>query len=48
MGGDRRAWPALVEAAWTYRHAARVREILRVRLERLPKPVRDIRLECSS
>ncbi|MCC2651040.1 MAG: transposase [Microvirga sp.] len=32
----------LVEAAWSYRHPARVSETLRARLERLPKPVRDI------
>jgi transposase len=30
------------EAAWTYRYPARVSETLRVRLEGLPKPVRDI------
>ena len=33
---------ALVEAAWTYRYPARVSEALRVRLEGLPKAVRDI------
>jgi hypothetical protein len=38
---NRRARRALVEA-WTYRYPARVSETLRARLERLPKPVRDI------
>jgi transposase len=33
---------ALVEAAWTYRYPARVSEALRLRLEGLPKAVRDI------
>jgi hypothetical protein len=32
----------LIEAAWTYRFPARVSEALRVRLEGLPKAVRDI------
>ena len=32
----------LVEAAWSYRHPARVSEPLRARLEGLPKAVRDI------
>ena len=32
----------LVEAAWSYRHPARVSETLRARLEALPKTVRDI------
>ena len=42
LAGTRRARRALVEAAWTYRHPARVSETLRARLEGLPKPVRDI------
>ena len=42
LAGNRRARRALVEAAWTYRYPARVSETLRVRLERLPKAVRDI------
>jgi transposase len=42
LAGNRRARRALVEAAWTYRYPARVSETLRVRLEGLPKPVRDI------
>jgi transposase len=42
LAGNRRARRALVEAAWTYRHPARVSEALRARLEGLPKPVRDI------
>jgi hypothetical protein len=32
----------LVEAAWSYRHPARVSETLRARLQGLPKAVRDI------
>jgi transposase len=42
LAGNRRAWRALIEAAWTYRYPARVSETLTARLERLPKPVRDI------
>jgi transposase len=42
LAGNRRARRALVEAAWTYRHPARVSETLRARIEGLPKPVRDI------
>ena len=32
----------LVEAAWSYRHPARVSQILQDRLEGLPKAIRDI------
>jgi transposase len=42
LAGNRRARRAPVEAAWTYRHPARVGETLRVRLDGLPKAVRDI------
>jgi transposase len=42
LTGNRRARRVLVEAAWTYRFPARVSEALRVRLENLPKAVRDI------
>jgi transposase len=42
LAGNRRARRVLVEAAWSYRHPARVSETLRVRLEALPKTVRDI------
>ena len=42
LAGNRRARRVLVEAAWSYRYPARVSEALRVRLENLPKPVRDI------
>jgi transposase len=42
LAGNRRARRMLIEAAWTYRFPARVSETLRVRLEGLPKPVRDI------
>src|SRR4051794_22270604 len=42
LAGNRRARRALVEASWTYRYPARVSETLRVRLEGLPKVVRDI------
>ena len=37
LAGNRRARRVLVEAAWSYRHPARVSETLRVRLEALPK-----------
>lgn len=42
LAGNRRARRVLVEAAWSYRHPARVSETLRARLEGLPKPVREI------
>jgi transposase len=42
LAGNRRARRVLVEAAWSYRHPARVSETLRTRLDGLPKPVRDI------
>jgi transposase len=42
LAGNRRARRVLVEAAWSYRHPARVTETLRTRLEGLPKAVRDI------
>jgi transposase len=42
LAGNRRARRVLVEAAWSYRHPARVSEMLRARIEGLPKPVRDI------
>jgi transposase len=42
LAGNRRTRRVLVEAAWSYRHPARISESLRARLEGLPKPVRDI------
>jgi transposase len=42
LAGNRRARRVLVEAAWSYRHPARISEMLRTRLEGLPKPVRNI------
>lgn len=42
LAGNRRARRVLVEAAWTYRFPARISETLRVRLEGLPKSVREI------
>jgi transposase len=42
LAGNRHARRVLVEAAWSYRHPARVSTVLRARLEGLPKPVRDI------
>ena len=42
LAGNRRARRVLVEGAWSYRHPARVTEIIRVRLEGLPKAVREI------
>jgi len=41
LAGNRHARRVLVEAAWSYRHPARVSPTLRARLEGLPKPVRD-------
>jgi transposase len=42
LAGNRRARRVLVEAAWSYRHAARVSQTLLARLEGLSKTVRDI------
>jgi transposase len=42
LAGNRRARRALVEGAWSYRYPARVTEPIRVRLEGLPKAVREI------
>jgi transposase len=42
LAGNRRARRVLVEAAWSYRHAARVSQTLLHRLDGLPKTVRDI------
>lgn len=42
LAGNRRARRILVEAAWSYRHPPRVSETVRLRLEGLPKAVRDI------
>jgi transposase len=42
LAGNRRARRVLVEAAWSYRHVARVSQTLLARLEGLPKTVRDI------
>ncbi|RWO20266.1 IS110 family transposase [Mesorhizobium sp.] len=42
LAGNRRARRVLVEGAWSYRHPARVTEPIRVRLEGLPKAVREI------
>ena len=40
--GNSLARTCLVEAAWTYRHPARVTKIIRDRLEGLPEPIRAI------
>ncbi len=40
--GNIRARKALIEAAWTYRHAARIGEIHQVRLAQLPEQIREI------
>ena len=40
--GNGRARRALIEAAWAYRHQAKVSEAIRVRNERLPKAVQEI------
>ena len=42
LTGNRRARRVLVEAAWSYRHPARVSQTLQARLEGLPKTARDI------
>ncbi len=42
LAGNQRARRVLVEGAWAYRYPARVTETIRVRLEGLPKPVRDV------
>src|SRR3954465_4194276 len=42
LAGNRRVRRALVEGAWSYRHPARITETIRVRLENLPKAVREI------
>lgn len=42
LAGNRRARRVLVEGAWSYRHPARVTEPIRVRLDGLPKVVREI------
>ncbi|RWE10911.1 MAG: IS110 family transposase, partial [Mesorhizobium sp.] len=41
-GGNRSARRVLIEGAWAYRYPARVTEPIRVRLEDLPKAVREI------
>jgi transposase len=40
--GNTLARTCLVEAAWTYRHPARVTQIIRDRLKHLPEPIRNI------
>jgi transposase len=40
--GNGRARRALIEAAWAYRHNAKVSEQIRKRLDTLPKPIQDI------
>ena len=40
--GNSLARTCLVEAAWTYRHPARVTQIIRDRLKGLPEPIRAI------
>ena len=40
--GNAHARRALVEGAWAYRHPAKVSEIIRKRLDKLPKPIQDI------
>ena len=48
LAGNRRVRRALVEGAWSYRHPARVTETIRVRLENLPKAVREIAWKARS
>lgn len=40
--GNTRARRALIEAAWAYRHPARVSQYIQKRIEALPKPIQDI------
>jgi transposase len=40
--GNSLARTCLVEAAWTYRHPARVTQIIRDRLKELPEPIRAV------
>jgi transposase len=40
--GSAMARTALVEAAWAYRHPARITQVLRDRLEGLPEPIRAV------
>ena len=40
--GNGHARRALIEAAWAYRHPAKVTPQIRKRLEKLPKPIQDI------
>jgi transposase len=42
LAGNKRARRVLIEGAWSYRYPARVSQTLQVRLERLPKAVREI------
>ena len=42
LAGNRRARRVLVEAAWSYRHPARVSQTLQDRLAGVPKMIRDI------
>jgi len=40
--GNGRARRALIEAAWAYRHPAKVSQHIQTRIDRLPKPIQDI------
>jgi len=40
--GNGRARRALIEAAWAYRHPAKVSAHIQLRIDRLPKPLQDI------
>ena len=40
--GNGRARRALIEAAWAYRHPAKVSQHLQTRIDALPKPIQDI------
>jgi len=42
QAGNRRARRALIEAAWAYRHPAKVSLHIQQRLDRLPKPLQDL------
>jgi transposase len=43
QAGNAHARRAVVEGAWAYRYPAQVRRHVQLRLERLPKPLQDIR-----
>ena len=45
--GNTQARRALVEGAWAYRYPAKVSRHLQLRLEKLPKPIQDVRWKAQ-